>query len=615
MAIYHCHIEVIGKASSKKAGQPRHALAFSAYRSGEDYSNEIQGIIGLDKTGDRAQAAAAYRSAGRVSKKQKIGNFSNRRQEVLHTEIMAPGHAPEWALKRKELWKAVDKKERRIDAQLCREVLVALPRELTIEQSTDALREYIQKNFVSRGMVADFAIHRGDDKRKKKRKPETKAEKIKQEILHNPHCHILLTMRHLTPTGFGNKNRDWNKRELVPEWRESWAVVLNKHLKMAGSQARVDHRSLKDRGIDRKPNLHVGVKDWNLKHLHGIETVQYKKYSDRLEENRRWEAEQSKKQRPDYPRYQERPGQQKREAQNKQVEREPSLAGTAPQKAKDGNFKPITPNFDPRKIPHGRPHREIFDYDTKVSHRMILARRLVTLLKVKERRIYLRHLAIIERQKIAEEIGKRRDKRQAKEERREQKKKDKETAKMQRIRAGTAGRANLDTRRVTPDKYGLASAELDKTIELAGHLDKGNLNEITPHQQYRSQFHQHMSKLTPRPLVDAFVHNKPEAVNLDKKVAAKMYAFGYQPHEIKNAILKGSPSLAGKSGKEKRAYIKNNIDPIFKNREVRKRREAMDKWRDVNGIPPNIRRIECIEAFHARQNQYERPSPNPSRHH
>ncbi len=74
----------------------------------------------------------------------------------------------------------------------------------------------------------------------------------------NPHAHILLTTREITPAGFGLKNRDWNKRELVFEQRRSWQEIANTHLHLAGHNTRIDCRSLQERGIDLEPGLHLG---------------------------------------------------------------------------------------------------------------------------------------------------------------------------------------------------------------------------------------------------------------------------------------------------------------------------------------------------------------------
>ena len=81
----------------------------------------------------------------------------------------------------------------------------------------------------------------------------------------NPHAHVMLTMRSIEGDSFGNKNRDWNRKDLLAEWREAWGDHANRALEKAGVEARIDHRSLKDQGIEQIPTIHLGV------HAHGME--------------------------------------------------------------------------------------------------------------------------------------------------------------------------------------------------------------------------------------------------------------------------------------------------------------------------------------------------------
>ena len=68
----------------------------------------------------------------------------------------------------------------------------------------------------------------------------------------------MLTMRDLSPDGFGKKNRDWNKPEMLNQWREQWAHHQNRELERHGHNDRVDHRSFEERGIDQEPTQHMG---------------------------------------------------------------------------------------------------------------------------------------------------------------------------------------------------------------------------------------------------------------------------------------------------------------------------------------------------------------------
>lgn len=219
MAIYHFSVQVATRGAGKSA------VAMAAYRSGERLIDE------------------------------RTGEIKNYPREVdPETLIMAPKDSPDWVYDRNRLWNEVEMAEKRKDSQLCREINVALPVELTHDQQRELLTNYIQDQFVNRGMIADVAIHRDH--------PE------------NPHAHIMLTMRDISPEGFGKKNRDWNPSfantrqstlgfvkaaENTVDWRAAWADHTNKALEQIQSPARVDHRSLAAQGItDRVPTIHEG---------------------------------------------------------------------------------------------------------------------------------------------------------------------------------------------------------------------------------------------------------------------------------------------------------------------------------------------------------------------
>lgn len=208
----------------------------------------------LGRMTSNAVHAAAYRAAERLVC-QRTGTVKNFRykREVSHREIGAPSNAPTWARERPTLWNAVEKAERRKDAQVARECLVALPCELTKQQHIDLLRGYVEQAFVSMGMVADWCIHN---------KPG------------NPHCHILLTMRDIGPKGFSTKNRAWNDPRLVETWRLQWEETCNAALAKAGSDARIDRRTLAAQGISRAPTRHLG-RDNGLNSVVLAESVEY----------------------------------------------------------------------------------------------------------------------------------------------------------------------------------------------------------------------------------------------------------------------------------------------------------------------------------------------------
>ncbi len=205
MAIYHYSVSIIGRSSG------RSATAAAAYRAGEKISDLRTGQT-FDYT---------------------------RKKGVDATVILAPESAPNWVKNREQLWNEVERVERRKDSQLAREIDVAIPSELSNSQKQELVKAFVTNQFVSKGMVADVAFHHLDS--------------------HNPHAHILLTMRDISPNGFGKKNRDWNRKDLLEEQRSSWELIANRALEQAGLEVRIDHRSLEEQGINRIPQIHLGA--------------------------------------------------------------------------------------------------------------------------------------------------------------------------------------------------------------------------------------------------------------------------------------------------------------------------------------------------------------------
>ncbi|MDV0880483.1 MobQ family relaxase [Enterobacter cloacae] len=150
--------------------------------------------------------------------------------------ILAPATTPEWLIvDSATLWNAVESTEKRKDAQLSRYFDVALPKELDNQQKKDLVIKYCQENFVDAGMIVDIAFHDLDSE--------------------NPHAHVMLTMREITPDGFGKKVREWNDNQLLESWRKNWEKTANLSLKEAGSKSRIDSRSLEDQRKHAERNL------------------------------------------------------------------------------------------------------------------------------------------------------------------------------------------------------------------------------------------------------------------------------------------------------------------------------------------------------------------------
>lgn len=125
MAIYHCSVKCITRSEG------RSAVAAAAYRSGEKLTNCYDGVT----------------------------HDYTKKHWIIHQEIMLPEQASGRYKDRAELWNSVEMAERSSSCRLAREVQVALPLELTMEENIALVQQYVQKNFVSQGMCADIAIH------------------------------------------------------------------------------------------------------------------------------------------------------------------------------------------------------------------------------------------------------------------------------------------------------------------------------------------------------------------------------------------------------------------------------------------------------------------------
>lgn len=233
MAIYHCTCKIISR------GQGRSAVGAAAYRSGEKLYNEYDGI------------EHDYTKKG----------------GVVYSEIMLCENTPKEYQDRQTLWNAVEQIEKSSKAQLAREYEVALPAELSREEQIKLVRDFAKENFVDNGMCVDFSIHDKEDG--------------------NPHAHIMLTTRPIEQDNSwgvkqkkeyildknGQKQYDkkkqtykcktvkttnWDSKEFLQRSRESWAEKVNQELEKKSLPQRIDHRSLKEQGVDRVPTIHEG---------------------------------------------------------------------------------------------------------------------------------------------------------------------------------------------------------------------------------------------------------------------------------------------------------------------------------------------------------------------
>ena len=211
-------------------------MGSAAYRSGSELRS--------------AASSAAYRSGGKLEG-ERVHDYRNK-GGVIYSEIMLPKDAPPEYKDRGTLWRAVDNREKRKDARLAKEINVALPKDFSLQEQIEVLREYIQENFINKGVIADLNIHNNNDG--------------------NPHAHIMLTTRRVTPDGFKGKNRELDSRQSLMEWRKSWADCNNRMFERKGLDERLDHRTLKAQGIDREPTIHLGHEAWALE-KRGIKTA------------------------------------------------------------------------------------------------------------------------------------------------------------------------------------------------------------------------------------------------------------------------------------------------------------------------------------------------------
>ena len=214
--------------------------------------------------GQSAVAGAAYQSGERLfSEYDQKTKFYNKKKELVHAEIMLPSHAPPGFADRATLWNAVEAVENQWNSQLARRIVLAFPVEVPKEQYLSMIKEFCQEQFVSKGMIADFAIHdKGDG---------------------NPHAHILLTIRAMDEHGkciqlpSGNwkchkeNTVDWNDQKYAEVWRHSWETITNRYLEAAGRPERVDLRSFERQGIQQIPTVHLGPAAHQME-KRGVET-------------------------------------------------------------------------------------------------------------------------------------------------------------------------------------------------------------------------------------------------------------------------------------------------------------------------------------------------------
>ena len=217
-----------------------------------------------------AVAAAAYQSGEKLfcEYDQEVKHYPEKRG-IVHNEILLPANAPRSYADRNTLWNAAETVEKQWNSQLARRWVLTIPREIPPDQYAVLVREFCQQQFVSKGMIADFAIH----------DPHPPG--------HNPHAHVLLTMRAMDehgkwlpksrkvydldengeriklPSGRWKSHKedtvDWNDQKYCEIWRHEWEVIQNRYLEANDRPERVDLRSYARQGLDIIPTVHEGA--------------------------------------------------------------------------------------------------------------------------------------------------------------------------------------------------------------------------------------------------------------------------------------------------------------------------------------------------------------------
>lgn len=223
--------------------------------------------------GQSAIASAAYRAGERLYSEY-YGEYSDytRKGGVICSDILLPSHAPPEYADRQTLWNAVEKAERGKNAQLAYSFDIALQNEFSLEENIALARQFLLENFVSRGMVVDFAVHQPDRE---------------DGGIPNPHFHVLYPIRPIEQNGkWGLKQRrvyeldedgnrirdadgkfvfnavpttDWGSPETLEHWRQTWAELYNAKFAEKGLDVRIDHRSYERQGVDLLPTIHEGA--------------------------------------------------------------------------------------------------------------------------------------------------------------------------------------------------------------------------------------------------------------------------------------------------------------------------------------------------------------------
>lgn len=203
--------------------------------------------------------AANYISGVKVHNNYLDTTYYHRRSDVAWAAVFSPVGAPPEFSDLQTLCNEIENAERRYDARTAREFIGSLPNELSTEEQKQIVREFVTHNFVRYGLCAVAAIHKG--------------ENLSAPERNNPHTHILVSTRTVGPDGFSKtKDREHDRKEFAPIWREQWADIQNRAYERNGLDIRVSHESLEVQGRrDRETMVHLSLSDWQME-KRGIRT-------------------------------------------------------------------------------------------------------------------------------------------------------------------------------------------------------------------------------------------------------------------------------------------------------------------------------------------------------
>lgn len=225
----------------------------------------------------RSKGQSAVDAASYISRSVLVSEYDGKtyrpkyHEDLVRCEINLPEYAPEEWLDRAVLWNSVELNEKQKNAQLCRTLKAALPNDWSYELAEETVRDYVQRNFVSKGMCADWAIH----------------DSVNQNGIHNLHFHLMLTLRPVEENGKwgakqrkeyildkdGNKIRnksgrgfksravdvnDWNEKGNSRKWRKDLTDTINVVNDRIGLPEYWEHRSFKELGLEQEPTRHLG---------------------------------------------------------------------------------------------------------------------------------------------------------------------------------------------------------------------------------------------------------------------------------------------------------------------------------------------------------------------